>query len=54
MTNILKNKVNNIDLKVIHIENCNLDEKGLKQVIVNCKKMTNLKEFSLIRMPFVK
>ena len=34
LTNVLKDKVNKIDLKEIHIENVNLSEKGLKQMIV--------------------
>ena len=54
LTNMLKDKAHSIDLQVIHIDNVNLNEKGLKHLIVNCKKMSKLKEFSLVKMPVVK
>ena len=54
LTNMLKDKVHKIDLKEIHIENVNLSEKGLKQLIISCRKMNKLKALSLINMPVVR
>ena len=54
LTNTLKDKVHKIDLKEIHIENVNLSEKGLKQLIISCRKMKKLKALSLINMPVVR
>ena len=53
MTNLLKDKINKIDLKVIHIENVNFSEQGIKQMITSCKRMKHLRELALINMPVV-
>ena len=45
--------MNKIDLKSIHIENVNLNERGLKQMIIQCKRMKNLRELALIGVPGV-
>ena len=34
MVHVMRNKSHKIDLKVIHIENVNLSEKGLRQIII--------------------
>ena len=54
LTNVLKDKVHKIDLKVIHMENVTLSEKGLKSLVVSCSKMKGLKELYLINMPGVR
>ena len=53
LTNVLKDKIHKIDLKEIYMENVNLSERGLKQLIISCKKMQKLKSLSLINMPDV-
>lgn len=53
LTNVLKDKIHKIDLKEIYMENVNLSERGLKQLIISCKKMQKLKALSLINMPDV-
>lgn len=40
-------------MKVIHIENVNLSERGMKQMINACRRMKNLRELALINMPGV-
>ena len=50
LTNLLQSKEHNIDLNVVHMENVNIDERGLKTIIKACKKMKGLKELRLINM----
>ena len=54
LTNILKDKGDVIDLKVLYIENVNFNEHGLKKLIHTAKKMKSLQEFALVNMPGVK
>jgi len=48
LTDVFKDKVQKLDLKMIHLENVNLSLIGLRAIIIQCKKMKNLKELNLI------
>ena len=50
LTDALKSKANKIDLKVIHIENVNLSNHGIKHLIKHCKSMKKLQELALINI----
>ena len=50
LTNAMKDKENKIDLKVIYIENVNLNAKGIKHLIKHCKSMKKLQELALINI----
>ena len=54
LTNVLKGKTGDLDLKTIYLENVNLSYLGLKNIIGSCAKMLNLREFALINMEKVK
>ena len=51
LSEALADNPDQFNLQVIHLENVNLNKKSLKSLIIHCKQMTKLKEFSLINMP---